>query len=102
MTGNPHYSAPFDMMGRTSLRVEARLLDLSPHPATLASVHVQGTDDGKTEKKNWVVEGGEIALPPGASEVRTFHEVRQTVRIRTDADTPGGVGRIEVRLTRLP
>src|SRR5690349_24345360 len=61
MSGSPYYSEPFDMEGNTRLRVEAHLLDLPRQPTAPVSVRVQGTDDGKAEKKNWVVEGDEIA-----------------------------------------
>ena len=102
MPGIPHYSEPFDMEGNTGLLVEVRLLKEPFHPLALASVHVQGTDDGQAEKKNWVVEGNEMALSPGAWERRTFRDVRQQVRVVADPHTPGGLGRIEIRLTRLP
>jgi len=100
--GTPHYSEPFDMEGNTGLLVEVRLLKEPFHPLALASVHVQGTDDGKAERKNWVVEGKEIRLSPGTWERHTLREVRQQVRVVAAAYTPGEAGRIEIHLTRLP
>jgi len=102
MFGTPHYSEPFDMEGDTSVRVEARLLDLPPHPQAHVSLRVQGTADGEAERKIWVDDGAEFRLSPGAWQRRTLRDVRQQVRVVADAHTPGGVGRIEIRLTRLP
>jgi hypothetical protein len=90
------------MEGHTRLRVEARLIEASSHPAAFATMIVQGTDDGKSEKKSWVAEGNEFTVSPGTWEQRTLRDVRQQVRVVADTHTPGGAGRIEVRLTRLP
>ena len=102
MPGTPHYSEPFDMEGARSLLVEARVLERPPHPPAHVSIRVQGTNDGKAEKKTWADEGAAMHLSPRVEYRAIFNDTRGAVRVVTDSLAPGGVGRIEIRLTRLP
>jgi hypothetical protein len=102
MGRSPLYSDSFDMEGNTRLLVEARLLPDASLPSSHAILWVQGTDDGKSEKRNWVYARPAIDLDSGTMERREFHDLRGTVRVVVDPLAPMDPDCIQVRLTRLP